>query len=142
MSILLRQRDAAQATLDHFIGKPLEWGRTDCAKIVIFHLRQLEISLSVAKAGRYSTPAGAVRALKRLGFTRLSEVLDDRGLVRIAPAARIVGDIVELPSVDGPGALSIAVGNGRIFGHHESLAGADVLQPVEMIAAWRPISGG
>lgn len=142
MSILLQQRDAAQATLDRFCGVPLQWGRNDCAKMVIFHLRQLGISLSIAKAGRYSSPLGAMKALKRLGFDRLSEVLDDRGLARIVPAARIAGDIVELPSVDGPGALSIALGNGRILGYHESLQGADVLQPVEMVAAWRPLTDG
>lgn len=142
MNILLAQRDAAQATLDQFIGKPIEWGRYDCAKMVIFHLRQLGVSLSIAKAGRYSTAIGAVRALKRLGFTTLAEVLDDRGLMRISPASRIAGDIIEMPGDEGPGALSICVGNGRVFGYHESLVGADVLQPLEMLAAWRPLANG
>lgn len=142
MSILLRQRDAAQATVDRFCGATLAWGQYDCAKMVVFHLRQLGISLSISKAGRYTTELGAVRALKRLGFTRLSEVLDDRGLMRIAPAARIAGDIVELPSTDGPGALSVALSNGRVLGYHENLQGADVLHPLEMVAAWRPLSDG
>lgn len=142
MNILLRQRDAAQATQDRFCGVSMAWGSFDCAKMVLFHLRQLEISLSIAKAGRYSTEMGAMRALKRLGFSRLAEVLDDRGLMRIAPAARIAGDIVELPSEGKMGALTVALGNGRVLGYHESLLGADVLQPVEMIAAWRPLSDG
>lgn len=142
MSILLAQRDAAQATLDQFIGKPFEWGRYDCAKMVIFHLRQLGISLSISKAGRYSTAIGAVRAVKRLNFSTLAEVLDDRGLVRIPPASRIAGDIVEIPGTEGPGSLTISVGNGRVFGYHEALVGADVLQPLEMLAAWRPLANG
>lgn len=142
MSILLRQRDAAQATLDRFCGPALAWGTYDCAKMVVFHLRQLDITLSIAKAGRYSTLLGATRSLKRLGFDRLSEVLDGRGLTRIVPAARIAGDIVEMPGDEGPGSLAIALGNGRVLGYHESLVGADVLQPLEMLAAWRPLPHG
>jgi hypothetical protein len=72
----------------------------------------------------------------------LSEVLDDRGLMRITPASRIVGDIIEMPGIDGPGSLAVALGNGRILGYHASLTGADVLQPVDMVAAWRPLTDG
>lgn len=142
MNILIRQRDAAQATLDRFVGAPFAWGTCDCAKLVVFHLRQLGISLSISKAGRYSTAIGAQRALKRLGFETLSQVLDDRGLRRIAPAARIAGDIVEMPGGEGPGSLSIALSNGRVLGYHEAIAGADVLQPIDLIAAWRPLTHG
>lgn len=142
MSPVLNLRDAAQASCDHFIGAPFQWGRYDCAKMVTFHLRHLGISLSIAKAGRYATALGAYRALKRLGFESLADVLDGRGLQRIAPASRVAGDIIELPSSEALGSLAVAVGNGRVLGYHESLTGADILQPLEMITAWRPIVHG
>jgi len=35
------------------------------------------------------------------------------------------------------GALTIAVGNGRVLGFHEDVSVAEILQPVEFVTAWR-----
>lgn len=132
----LRQ-SATQATIDHFRDLPFQLGVADCAKMTIFHLKQFGIRFKLSKVGPYSTPIGARRAVRRLGFDTLAEALDDVGLQRIAPAEALIGDILELEADAPPGALHIAVGNGRTFAYHEDAATAVVMQPLRALAAWR-----
>lgn len=138
--VMVARRDAAQATLDRFQDVPHTWGRFDCAKMVAFHLRQLGYRVGISKAGVYSTPLGAKRALVRLGWPTLSHALDEvLQLPRIGFASVIVGDVLQLPSEDGMDALAIALGNGRALGYHPDVAGAVVVQPIEITAAWRVV---
>lgn len=134
---MLRRVAAAQATVDRFKGRPFRFGTNDCARLVAFHLKQLGLPLRLAKAGSYRSPLGATRALRRFGYDSLAAALDGHGLTRIAPAAAVVGDIVELPGEPLFGALSVAVGNGRVLGYHEDAAGAEILQPTAFVTAWR-----
>jgi len=136
--VILTRRDAAQATLDRFGGKPFAWGRFDCAKMTAFHLRQMGLhkGLGLAKAGRYSSALTAKAALARAGHASLAAALDGIGLERIAPASALVGDILQLPG-DGFDAMAIALGNGRCIAYHQDAEGAVVVQPVEVSAAWR-----
>lgn len=132
---LLRRRDAAQATLDRFGDVPFAWGSHDCGRMLCFHLRAIGHEVRLAGVGGYTTAIGARRALTRLGYGSLAAALDDR-YPRIAPAETIVGDVLALPSTGPLDAIAIALGNGRALAYHESLAGAVVVQPVEMLAAW------
>lgn len=133
-----RRAAAAQQLLDDWRGRPIDWKkRHHCARMVTEHLRRLKHKPPLAKAGHFTTPLGGRRALQRLGVERMGEVLDQMGFERIPPAAALVGDIVELPGEAPFGALTVAMGNGRVLGWHEDAAGAEVLQPVEYIAAWR-----
>nr|WP_274616087.1 hypothetical protein [Sphingomonas sp. ACRSK] len=134
----MRRQQAAQAAVDRFKGQPLTYGKNDCVRLAAFVLRKLGHRPQLAKAGTYSTALGAARALERAGFDSLASAVDGLGLPRIAPAAAWVGDLVLLPA-DGPfgGALSVAVGNGRVLGYHEAVEGADILQPVQYVTAWR-----
>lgn len=134
--VLILRRDAAQATLARFEGEPFAWGQFDCAKMLAFHLRQMNLSPATAKAGRYTSAIGARRALTRIGARSLADLLDRR-FARIAPAAALIGDVVALPSTGRLDAIGIALGNGRLLSYHEDAAGAVVVQPVEMLAAWR-----
>lgn len=138
MSELLRRQHAAQAAVDRFKGQPLAYGKNDCARLAAFVLRKMGHRPQLAKAGTYRTALGAARALERSGFEDLAAAIDAMGLPRIAPAAAWVADLVLLPA-EGPfgGALSVAVGNGRVLGYHEDVDGADILQPVQYLAAWR-----
>lgn len=138
MSELLRRQQAAQAAVNRFKGQPLAYGKNDCVRLAAFVLRKMGRRPQLAKAGSYSTALGAVRALERAGFDSLASAVDGLGLPRIAPAAAWVADLVLLPA-EGPfgGALSVAVGNGRVLGYHEDVDGADILQPVQYLAAWR-----
>lgn len=137
MSEMIRRVAAAQATLDKYKGHPFHFGSRDCAQLVAFHLRKMGHKPKLAKAGRYSSALGAKKALKRLGFETLAEAMDANGFERIPPAAAIVGDVIEMPGLEGPGALTVCMGNGRVVGYHQDAIGAVVLQPVQTIAAWR-----
>ena len=135
---VLRRRDAAQATLDHFRGKRFRFGSNDCVRMVAWHLRKLGHKVKLPPAGSYRSARSALKALRARGHASLAAALDAQGLERIAPAAAIVGDIVMGPGDAGFEALGVALGNGRIVGYHEDLAGAEVLQPFEApIAAWK-----
>ncbi|MBB3910831.1 DUF6950 family protein [Sphingomonas desiccabilis] len=138
MSAPLRRQQAAQAAVDRFKGQPLAYGKNDCVRLAAFVLRKMGHRPQLARAGTYSNALGAARALQRAGFEDLAAAVDALGLPRIAPAAAWVADLVLLPA-DGPfgGALSVAVGNGRVLGYHEDVEGADILQPVKYLAAWR-----
>jgi cell wall-associated NlpC family hydrolase len=77
-----------------------------------------------------------VKAAQRT-LDKFKEVPYKWGLPRIAPAAALPGDLVQMPGDDTIGAMTIYVGNGRVLGYHEAVEGAVVMQPVEMVAAWR-----
>ncbi len=141
--IMQVRADAAQATLNRFRDQPFTWGKNDCARMVAFHLRQLGFKPQLSKAGTYKTALSARRALARAGFANLPDAIDALGLPRIAPAAALVGDIVQLEADSDLGALFVAVGNGRVLGYHEAATGAVVMQPTGApLAAWRTLPHG
>jgi hypothetical protein len=127
---------AAQACIDRFSGKAYEPGKRDCAVLAAHLLHQYGIAVPVMKGLKYSTETGAVRALKRTGFADLIEAVDALGLERIAPAAAKTGDLVGMPC-EGPWgcALTVAVGNGRVFGFLDGMAQVQI--PSAFTAAWR-----
>lgn len=133
---MVRRVAAAQATLDRFKDRPFAFGSDDCARMAVFHLRQLGFKPRIAKAGSYSTLLGARRALARAGFATLADAVDAQGLLRIPPAAAAVGDLLMVPGVDDLGALAVALGNGRVLMWHEDAIGACVCQPLEFVASW------
>ena len=127
---------AAQKTLDRFKDAPFQWGKNDCARLVVFHLRKLGHHPRIARAGSYRTALSARAALRRSGFDTLGAALDSFDLPRITPAAALVGDIVEMEAGDALGALAICMGNGRVLGYHEDAPGAVVMQPLSILSAW------
>lgn len=135
---MIRRQQAAQAAVDRFKGVPFELGKNDCVRLAAFVLRKMGHRPQLGKAGTYSTGAGALRALRRAGFDSLAQAVDGLGLERIAPAAALPADIVMIPG-EAPldGALTVAVGNGRVLGFHEDAGGGEILQPVAFLGAWR-----
>lgn len=139
MTEIERRVAAVEATRAHFAGRPFQWGKVDCAKVVAWHLRKMgHPSIGIAKAGTYRTALSAKRAMKRWGVGSLSEALDKAGLAQIAPAAALPGDIVRLPGTDTFDALAIVAGNGAVLAFHED---SDTMEVVRLIAqpevAWR-----
>lgn len=139
---MIRRRDATIATIARFQGQPFSWGRFDCARLAAFQARQLGWAVRIAKAGSYASALGAKRALARLGVSNLSELIDAHAIPRIAPAAALLGDLIEIPADDeepgeGFGALTVALGMGRVLGWHPEVDGAAVLHPLVLTAAWR-----
>jgi len=127
---------AAPACIDRFAGKAYEPGKRDCAVLAAHLLHQYGVAVPIMKGLRYSTEAGALRALKRTGCKDIIAAVDSLGLERIAPAAARTGDLVGLPC-EGPWgcALTVAVGNGRVFGFLDGIAQVQI--PSAFTAAWR-----
>ena len=123
--------------MDRFLGKPLTYGKNDCARMALFCLKRLGVKVSILKAGSYSSEIGAARALKALGAANIAEAVDALGLPRIPPASALPGDILALPAAAFGGALMIAVGNGRAFGYFDGEF--RVGQPLLFVTAWRSI---
>lgn len=140
---LVRKRDAAQATLDQWSKRPFRIGSADCVRMTASHLRRLGYRVKLPPSGSYRTLNSAMKLLRAAGFDGLAAAIDATGLERIAPAATVVGDIMLMPSDHPMGALAIVIGNGRILGWTaDAPEGATVLQPLEMITAWRVMPKG
>ncbi len=126
---------ATSATFARFNGQPLMLGKTDCARMVAFHLKQLGFKASLLKAGAYSTEVGARRALTRLGVTSLSEIMD-RHFERIAPAQALVGDVCCVRADGDMGdAMQVKLNRNHVLGFLDGACGELVNQ--EYVAAWR-----
>lgn len=134
---MVRRVAAAQATLDQWKDKPFRLGTRDCARLVASHLRRMGHKVRLPPSGSYASVRSAAKALRGMGYANLSEAMDGLGLERIAPAAALPGDVIALPDETPVGALAVVLSNRRVVGYHEDCVGAEVLQPVEYLAAWR-----
>ena len=141
--VTVRRRDAAQWTLDTFRRRKFKLGTNDCVRMTAAHLRQLGHKVKLPPAGSYASPASALKRLRERGYDTLAAALEAHGLKPIPPAAAIVGDVLRLPWLEEETGgeplcgLAVALGNGRVVGFHQDLRGADVLQPLKILAAWR-----
>lgn len=136
---MVRRVAAAQAAVKAFLGKPLDWGKTDCVRMVACDLKHLGHKPRLSRGGYYKTPLGARKALKRAGFASLEAALDDLGLPRIGYAAALPGDICALSSgEDWPG-LAVALGNGRIlaFSAAHGVCAVGQPRPDEILTVWK-----
>lgn len=138
MHPMIRRREAVEATVQRFVGKAYAPGVHDCARLAAFALRQMGHKVPLLKGAQYRTEAGGLKALRRLGFSDLAEAVDALGLVRIAPASALPGDIVALEMEGATGfgcALTVACGNGRVLGFMGGVCAP--LEPAAFVAAWR-----
>lgn len=129
---------AASATFDRFNGQPFVLGKTDCARLVAFHLKQIGFKPSLLKGGSYSTPVGARRALMKLGVSSLSEIMDKHFPRWDAPAEARTGDIC---CVRGDGdmgdAMQVVLHRNQVLGFMDGVCGELVNH--EHRIAWRVI---
>lgn len=139
---MIRRVAAAQACIDRFAGKLYDPGKRDCIKLGNHALHKLGRRVGLTKGLRYSSEAGGVKVMRKLGFGGLLEAVDAAlgADARIPPAMALPGDIVALPA-EGESAfgcaLTVAVGNGRVVGFQNGVG--LVMQPKEYLAAWRSI---
>lgn len=133
---LVERAEAVNATIARFAGKPFAFGSCDCGLLVIAHLKAMGWKISTG--GTWSTALGLKRWLRKHGGSGAAAI-DAWGLPRIAPAAVLIGDIVELEGETEFGAFGIVIGNGRVLAFHEDVDSAAIIQPgsLPIIAAWR-----
>ncbi len=122
------------ATIDAFAPHAFAFGKHDCGKMVIGHLKAM--GWKICTGGTWSTAIGLKRFLRRHGGSGAA-CIDGWGVPRIGAAYAIIGDIVEMAGEPPFGAFGVCVGNGRVLAYHEDAAGAAILQPSHLLAAWR-----
>lgn len=130
---------ATRKTMEHFAGKPLDYDKFDCGKMVIAHLRNMGHRPKIGPGGTWKSLLGLRRFLAAHGGSGAA-CLDGWGLPRITPAEAWVGDILELPGEPPFGAFAVCIGNGRALGwpeQEEAMNTAAVVQPHLYVAAWR-----
>ncbi|WP_334185080.1 DUF6950 family protein [Novosphingobium sp.] len=122
---LLERVTKTQTTIDQFLNKDFAWGEFDCAALAATHVENLGFETVRSKARKYSTEIGAKRALHKLGYSSMEDLVDSYGFERIPPAMAITGDIVGFPGgtddhqwtglgvMIDPGQHLIAFANGR-----------------------------
>ena len=106
----MRRFDDWPTRLNAAIAAPFsfQWGKTDCA-LRACHVAQAITGVDLAEryAGRYSTPLGAARVIRRAGFDTLAELVAD-ALPEIPTARARRGDLVVIDTQDGD-ALGVAM---------------------------------
>lgn len=137
-----RRAEIAQACIDRFVGKSYDCAKNrDCIKLAAHAMRKAGKSTGLLKGQRYTTEAGGVKVMRKLGFDSLMEAIDAAGLPRIAPAAALAGDIVALKTeADSPFgcALTVAAGNGRVICFTNGVgAVCRVVDPDAYMTAWQ-----
>ena len=126
---------ATSKTFDKFNGQALVLGKCDCARMVAFHLRSLGYKFSLLKGGRYTNEIGARLALKKLGVSSLSEIMDMH-FPRIAPAEARTGDVMCVEGDGGMGdAMQVVLHRGNGLGFYEGVCAE--LKVLKHGAAWR-----
>lgn len=135
---LLRRRDATQKTLDQYRGAPFDWslGPT-CVHLARSHL--VNLGYDLPKIPEFSTPQGALRALKSNGWDSVGDMLDE--FLTPIPAAMLrLGDVVTIPGDAGMDAMFIFAGPNKMFGWGDEqveLAVGDILGLDRLKGAWQ-----
>lgn len=89
---------------------PFAWGRHDCCLFAAGAVIAMTgIDLMGEFRGRYRTPRGAIRALRRHGAGTLEATMDGK-LLAIEPAYAKRGDLVLANYGEGEGALCVVLG--------------------------------
>lgn len=143
MSATLAERRAAAvaACRDRFVGKTYEPGVRDCIKLAGHAMHKLGRRVGLTKGLKYTTEAGGLKAMRRLGFATLLDAVDATGLPRIAPAMARPGDLIALKTEDANAfgcALAVAFDNGRVITFTDGFGVIGrIVDPAGYITAWR-----
>lgn len=133
---MIRRQQAVEACRARFDGKAYEPGSRDCAKLAAHALHKQGRRVGLLKGVRYHSELGALKVLRKLGFSSLMDAVDALGLERIPPAAARPGDLIAVPGEGAFGcALMVQADNGRVFGFSNGVAG--FWQPLQFVCAWR-----
>lgn len=138
MNTLELRVNSTKKTYDKFIGKPLVLGKTDCARMCAFHLRSLGHKFSLLKGGHYTNEVGARLALKKLGVSSLSEIMDQHFPRYDAPIEAMVGDIMCVRGAGDMGdSMQVVLHRGQVLGLNQGVFAE--LEVLEHRYAWRTV---
>ena len=116
----------ARKRLIEYVSKaartPFEWGTHDCALFAAGAVKaQTGKDPARGLRGRYSTAAGAMKHLRKLGYDRIEDLAAER-LEEISPAFAQVGDLAVLDGDGEIGALGVVQGERIYVLHPDGLA--------------------
>lgn len=136
---LIRRQMALRKTQAKFAGKRFKIGTCDCVQVARFHAVAMGHKRLPA-TGKYSTPAGAGRALLKTGHRDLASLLDSL-FEPIAPAAALPGDFLMPPSdPDAPaseiGTVMVKI-ERKALGWHPDFEQFAVMDLTQIDRAWR-----
>lgn len=121
--------------IDDTRNTPFEWGKNDCGiawagKIVeIVRGEPLDIEM-----GNYSTPIGAVRTMRKMGYANLREAAEGiLGVTSHHPSMGAIGDLALIKTDDAFGYAFGIVNGERVFFRQESGIGTLDLLEAECI---------
>lgn len=133
---------ATNATLARFRNRAFDW-KTGATCIHLARLQAKNMGYRVPAVPRFTSPRGALLALRKQGFDTLGALLDAR-FERIDPARMLIGDLAMLPGEEGAddplGAVMIFDGLTKLLGWHD--ADPSRLRPIahaqaDISGAWR-----
>lgn len=143
------QEIATDKIAQEWIGRPYKLGSDDCAHLVMAMREEIGAPISFKGVAKYSTDAGAVRALKKLGYNDIDQACDALLGTRLeTPLFAHYGDVVMVPSEGSlAGGLGIMLNDGRVLIAASLAGGQPVFQPLGHVdketgkslclAAWR-----
>jgi cell wall-associated NlpC family hydrolase len=117
---LVRRVEIAQEALDTFAGKPFAWGSNDCARLAALVLRRAGYKPKLSQFGDYRSDLAARKALKARKMKSVVDWIDSVGVMRVAPAATLPGDLIAFPGAGGWEGLAVVLGNGRVLAFTEA----------------------
>lgn len=119
--------------------REIDWRNSvSCLHMARFHLRQM--GHRVETLARIRSMTAALRVMKQRGWSNVADWLDAQvGLMRIAPARMLLGDLAALPGEGGVGAVTVCAGPQKVMGWREDAVGMVVIDvPFDQIeGSWR-----
>lgn len=101
---------------------PFAWGGNDCALFAADGVREMTgEDFAAAFRGRYTTAAGALKALRRNGYLDLADCASRLLGDEVAPALARRGDVVLFAAAEGP-ALGVSIGRVAIAAGPEGVS--------------------
>lgn len=134
--MVARQR-ATQKTLDRYRGVEFDWTKTATC-IHLGRSQMVNMGHKPPKIPKFTTAVGAKKALKKVGFDSVPELLDSM-FKRIPPAMMLLGDLAVAPGSEGLDGIMICAGPRKVFGWREDEPKLVVLDVNldELTGAWR-----
>lgn len=139
MTDLLRRARALEAAKRKYGKRAFSWRNgVSCVHLARSHL--VKMGHRPPPLPRIRSLLGARRALKERGWADVTEMLDAQaGLMRIAPAEMLPGDLAVLASEDAIGAIFVCAGPHKLIGWREDAPAMVVLDLSfdQVSGAWR-----
>lgn len=120
--------------IEEMRAKPFRWGEDDCGPAWAGRMVEIVTGKNPVAPGKYVSPRGAVRAMRKMGYSNLKEATESiLGKPSQHPSMGAIGDIALIKD-DGPFGYAFGIVNGeRVFFRQENGLGTKDLLEAECI---------